>query len=242
MNAASPATGRINMQERPLKPAEQPNHPPSPRLFYFRHGETEWSLSGQHTGVTDIPLTPHGEAQARALRPWVEAISFSHVLTSPRLRTRTTCELAGLGPRSEIEPDLAEWNYGDYEGRRSADIGEERPGWNIFRDGCPNGESPSEIGERADRLIARLRTTDGDVALFSHGHFGAVLGARWIGLEVIEAQHFSIAPASMGVLGLDSNHLYTPIIVLWNAAAVPGASAIPLAGPSTSGAALPGNC
>jgi len=229
------------MQERPLKPAEQPNRPASPRLFYFRHGETQWSLSGQHTGVTDIPLTPHGEAQARALRPWVEAISFSHVLTSPRHRARATCELAGLGPRSEIEPDLAEWNYGDYEGRRSADIGEERPGWNIFRDGCPNGESPSEIGERADRLIARLWTTDGDVALFSHGHFGAVFGARWIGLEVIEAQHFSIAPASMGVLGLDSNHLYTPIIVLWNAAAAPGASAIPLAGPSTSGAALPGN-
>ena len=148
------------MQERPLKPAEQPNRPASPRLFYFRHGETQWSLSGQHTGVTDIPLTPHGEAQARALRPWVEAISFSHVLTSPRHRARATCELAGLGPRSEIEPDLAEWNYGDYEGRRSADIDEERPGWNIFRDGCPNGESPSEIGERADRLIRRLRTMD----------------------------------------------------------------------------------
>ena len=229
------------MQERPLEPAEQPNRPASPRLFYFRHGETQWSLSGQHTGVTDIPLTPHGEAQARALRPWVEAISFSHVLTSPRLRARATCALAGLGPRSEIEPDLAEWNYGDYEGRRSADIGEERPGWNIFRDGCPKGESPSEIGERADRLIARLRTMDGDVALFSHGHFGAVFGARWIGLEVIEAQHFSLAPASMGVLGLDSNHLYTPIIVLWNAAAAPGASAIPVAGASTPAAALPGN-
>ena len=171
------------MQERPLKPAEQPNRPASPRLFYFRHGETQWSLSGQHTGVTDIPLTPHGEAQARDLRPWVEALSFSHVLTSPRLRARATCEHAGLGGRSEIEPDLAEWNYGDYEGRRSSDIDEERPGWNIFRDGCPNGESPSEIGERADRLIGRLRTMDGDVALFSHGHFGAVFGARWIGLR-----------------------------------------------------------
>jgi broad specificity phosphatase PhoE len=238
MNAASPATGRINMQERPLKPVEQPA---SLRLFYFRHGETQWSLSGQHTGVTDIPLTPHGEAQARDLRPWVEAVSFSHVLTSPRLRARATCEHAGLGGRSEIEPDLAEWNYGDYEGRRSADIDEERPGWNIFRDGCPNGESPSEIGERADRLIGRLRTMDGDVALFSHGHFGAVFGARWIGLEVIEAQHFSVAPASMGVLGVDSKHLYTPVIILWNAAAAPGASAIPLAGPSTPAAARPGN-
>src|SRR5271156_1806534 len=241
MNAASPAKGRINMQERPLKPAEQPNRPASPRLFYFRHGETQWSLSGQHTGLTDIPLTPHGEAQARALRPWVEAISFSQALTSPRLRARATCELAGLGARSEIEPDLAEWNYGDYEGRRSADIGEERPGWNIFRDGCPNGESPSEIGERADRLIARLRTMDGDVALFSHGHFGAVFGARWIALQVIEAQHLSIAPASMSVLGLDANHLYAPVILLWNAAAAPAAFAIPLAGASTPAAERQGN-
>jgi probable phosphoglycerate mutase len=229
------------MQERPLEPAEQPNRPASPRLFYFRHGETQWSLSGQHTGVTDIPLTPHGEAQALALRPWVEAVSFSHVLTSPRLRAVATCELAGLGRRSEIEPDLAEWNYGDYEGRRSVDIDKERPGWNIFRDGCPKGESPSEIGKRADRLIARLRTMDGDVALFSHGHFGAVLGARWIGLEVIEGQHFSVAPASMGVLGLDRSHHYTPVIVLWNAAASPGASAIPLAGPSTPADARSGN-
>jgi probable phosphoglycerate mutase len=224
-----------------LEPAEQPNRPASPRLFYFRHGETQWSLSGQHTGVTDIPLTPHGEAQARALRPWVEAVSFSHVLTSPRLRAVATCELAGLGGRSEIEPDLAEWNYGDYEGRRSVDIDKERPGWNIFRDGCPNGESPSEIVERADRLIARLRTMDGDVALFSHGHFGAVLAARWIGLEVIEGQHFSVAPASMSVLGLDRSHHYTPVIALWNAAASPGASAIPLAGLTTPADARSGN-
>jgi len=125
---------------------------PPLRLFYFRHGETAWSLSGQHTGVTDIPLTPYGETQARALRPWAAAISFAHVLTSPRLRARVTCELAGLGAAAIVEPDLAEWNYGDYEGRRSADILEGRPGWNIFRDGCPNGESPAEIGARADRL------------------------------------------------------------------------------------------
>src|SRR5271156_3401956 len=127
--------GRINMQERPLKPAEQPNRPASPRLFYFRHGETEWSLSGQHTGVTDIPLTPNGETQARSLRPWTAAMSFAHVFTSPRLRARVTCELAGLGAQAKVEPDLAEWDYGDYEGRRSADILEGRPGWNIFRDG-----------------------------------------------------------------------------------------------------------
>ena len=211
------------------------------RLFYFRHGETLWSLSGQHTGVTDIPLTSHGEAQARALRPWVGDVSFSHVLTSPRLRARATCELAGLGPRSRIEPDLAEWNYGDYEGRRAVEIREERPGWNIFRDGCPNGESPSEIGERADRLIARLRAMDGDIALFSHGHFGAVLGVRWIGLQVTEGQHFAIAPASMSVLSLDAAHQNTPVVALWNAAAKPDASAIPLAGPSTPAAAAFGD-
>lgn len=202
----------------------------APRIFYFRHGETQWALSGQHTGVTDIPLTPHGEAQARALRPWVEAVSFSQVLTSPRLRARATCELAGLGRHVQIEPGLAEWNYGDYEGLRSAEILERRPGWNIFRDGCPNGESPEEIGERADRLIARLRAIDGDIALFSHGHFGVVFGARWIGLPVIDAQHLSVAPASMSVLSLDAHHSDTPVIALWNAAAGPVASAIPLAG------------
>ena len=144
----------------------RPDEPPTTarvrlRLFYFRHGETLWSLSGRHTGVTDIPLTVHGETQARALRPWVGGIAFSHVLTSPRLRAHATCELAGLGGQAQIEPDLAEWNYGDYEGRRSVDICEQRPGWDIFRDCCPNGESPSAIGERIDRLIARLRTMDG---------------------------------------------------------------------------------
>ena len=216
------------MQDQLTKPAEQPTRATHSRLFYFRHGETQWSLSGQHTGVTEVPLTPHGEAQARALRPWVETISFSHVLTSPRLRARTTCELAGLGGRSQIEPALAEWNYGDYEGRRSVEIREKRPGWNIFQDGCPNGESPSEICERVDQLIARLRAIEGDIALFSHGHFGAVLGARWIGLPVIEGQHFTISPASMSVLSLDLGHEDTPVIALWNAVAGSGASAIPL--------------
>jgi broad specificity phosphatase PhoE len=201
---------------------------PPQRVFYFRHGETAWSLSGRHTGVTDIPLTTHGEMQARALRPWVAAISFAHLLTSPRVRARLTCELAGVGHEAKVEPDLAEWNYGDYEGRRSVDIQEGRPGWNIFRDGCPNGELPSEICDRVDDLIARLRVIEGDIALFSHGHFGAVFGARWIGLSVIEAQHFTVSPASMSVLILDLNHGDTPAIALWNAVAGSDASAIPL--------------
>ena len=200
--------------------------PAPPRLFYFRHGETLWSLSGRHTGVTDIALTAHGEAQAQALRPWVQAITFAHVLTSPRARARATCDLAGLGDRAQIEPDLAEWDYGDYEGRRSVDICEQRPGWNIFRDGCPNGESPSAIGDRIDRLIARLRTLDGDVALFSHGQLGEAFGARWIGLPVLEAQHLEIGPASMNVLSWDRDHPETPVLALWNAAPGPQAPAV----------------
>jgi broad specificity phosphatase PhoE len=202
-----------------------PNQPPGQaavptRLFLFRHGETLWSLSRRHTGVTDIPLTPHGETQARALQPWANATTFTQVLTSPRLRARATCDLAGLLASAQVEPDLAEWNYGDYEGRRSVDICERRRGWNIFRDGCPNGESPSAIGERIDCLIARLRTIGGDVALFSHGQFGAAFGARWIGLPVFEAQHLEFGPASMSVLGWDRDHSEIPVLALWNA--VPG--------------------
>jgi broad specificity phosphatase PhoE len=238
VNAASPATGRNHMQERPVKSSEQSTRAAFPRIFYFRHGETQWSLSGQHTGVTEVPLTAHGEMQAQALRPWVETVEFSHVLTSPRLRARATCQLAGLGGRSQIEPALAEWNYGDYEGRRSVEIRDERPGWNIFQDGCPNGESPPEICERVDRLIARLRALGGDIALFSHGHFGAVFGARWIGLPVIGGQHFTISPASMSVLSLDLSHEDTAVIALWNAVAGSGASTIPLVATSKPAAEL----
>lgn len=188
------------------------------RLFYFRHGETAWSLSGRHTGITDIPLTAQGESQARALALWTAAISFVHVFTSPRLRARLTCELAGLGRQAIVEPDLAEWNYGDYEGRRTADIWEGRPGWDIFRDGCPNGELPDEIGARADRLIARLRGLGGDVALFAHGQFGSVFVARWIGLATAAGSHFSVGPASMGVLSWDRDHPRIPVVALWNSA------------------------
>jgi probable phosphoglycerate mutase len=189
-----------------------------PRLFYFRHGETPWSLSGQHSSVTDVPLTAHGERQARALRPWTATISFAHAFTSPRLRARATCELAGLGVQAIIEPDLAEWNYGDYEGRHSGEIKEGRSGWEIFRDGCPSGEQPDEIGARADRLIGRLRAIGGDIALFAHGQFGSVFVARWIGLATVEGRHFSVGPASMGILSWNRDHPEIPVVALWNAA------------------------
>lgn len=191
------------------------------RLYFVRHGETEWSLSGRHTGRTDIPLTAHGEDEARALAPWLAHIRFVAALTSPRLRARRTGELTGLSVAAEVEPDLAEWDYGEYEGRRSTDICAGRPGWNVFRDGCPGGELPAQVSERADRLIAHLRTFDGDVVLFSHGQFGCVLAARWIGLPVAEGRHFSLGPASLSVLAYSSTHSDVRVIGLWNAA--PGA-------------------
>ncbi|MFY9779753.1 MAG: histidine phosphatase family protein [Candidatus Baltobacteraceae bacterium] len=187
-------------------------------LYLVRHGETEWSLSGRHTGSTDIPLTAHGEDQARDVRRRLEHVEFSTVLTSPLRRARRTCELAGLASAAEIEPDLAEWHYGDYEGRRTVDIRKERAGWDVFRDGVPHGESPSQVSERADRLIAHLCTLNGNVALFSHGQFGCVLGARWIGLPVIDAQHFLFGPACLGILGYDRDHPEVRAIELWNAA------------------------
>jgi probable phosphoglycerate mutase len=187
------------------------------RVYFFRHGETEWSLIARHTGKTDIPLTANGEQQARTLRPWVAGIAFSHVLSSPMARARATCELSGAGGQPEIDPDLMEWDYGDFEGRRSVDIAVTQPGWNLFLDGCPNGEDPAGIGFRIDRLIARLRTMNGNIALFSHGQFGAVFGVRWIGLEVVEARHFSVGPASMSVLSSDPDHPEVPVIAHWNA-------------------------
>ena len=186
-------------------------------LYLVRHGQTKWSLSGQHTGRTDIPLTPDGEEEARELAPWLRRIHFSRVLTSPRQRAKRTCELAGLGQRAETEPDLAEWDYGDYEGKLSSDIRVGRPDWNAFRDGCPNGELPEQVTARADRLIAYLCTMDGNVALFSHGEFGLVLVARWIGLPVIEGQHFLAGTASLSILSHNPAHPEVRVIALWNA-------------------------
>ena len=190
---------------------------PPVQLYLIRHGETAWSLSGQHTGRTDLPLTAYGEQMARDLAPSLMAIRFSRVLTSPRLRARTTCELAGLGAAAEIRSDLAEWDYGDYEALRASEIRGARPDWDIWRDGCPGGESPAAVSERADRLIAALKQLDGPVALFSHGQFGRVLAARWIGLAVREGQHLTFAPARVGILGYDGDHPGRKVISLWNA-------------------------
>lgn len=187
------------------------------RLYLIRHGETEWSLSGQHTGRTDLPLTTHGEDEARQLAPRLRHIQFARVLTSPRQRARRTCELAGLGAAAETESDLAEWDYGDYEGKLTADVHKQRPGWNVFRDGCPGGEMPSAVSDRADRLIAHLCTLDGNVALFSHGEFACVLAARWIGLPVVKGQHFTVDAASLGILSYNPSHPEVRVIALWNA-------------------------
>jgi probable phosphoglycerate mutase len=190
------------------------------QLYLIRHGETAWSITGQHTGVTDIALTAHGEREASALEPFLRTIPFARVLISPSLRARETCDLAGFALTAEIEPDLAEWNYGDYEGRRTVDIRQEIPGWNVWRDGCPHGETPGNISVRADRLLARLIVLSGNVALFSHGQFGSALAARWIGLAVLHGQHFALGPATISILAHEADHPNVPVIELWNA--VPG--------------------
>jgi broad specificity phosphatase PhoE len=183
-------------------------------VYAVRHGETEWSLSGQHTGVTDIPLTENGRAVARRLQPILAKASFSLVLTSPLSRARETCELAGLGSGAAVEPDLMEWNYGEYEGLTPKQIHAMRPGWMIFRDGCPGGETPEQVGERADRVIARVRAAPGDVALFAHGHIFRVLVARWIGLPATAGQHFLLDTATLNVLGYYRD---LPAVEVWNA-------------------------
>jgi probable phosphoglycerate mutase len=187
-----------------------------PSLYLIRHGETEWSLAGQHTGRTDIPLTPRGEDAARELGQRLRVIQFARVLTSPRQRARRTWELSALAPAADIEPDLAEWNYGDYEGHRSVGILRTRPVWNLFHYGCPGGEVPVQVSDRADRLIARLRTLEGNIALLTHGHFGCVLAARWIGLPVREARHFQFDTAAFGILGYEPSQPEVPVITLWN--------------------------
>ena len=185
-------------------------------LYLIRHGETEWALSGRHTGRTDIPLTTHGEEQARTLVPTLAAIQFAHVFTSPLQRARQTCLLAGLGGSAEVETDLAEWDYGDYEGCCSTEIRAARPGWTVYRDGCPGGEGASQISDRADRLITRLQALGGTIALFSHGQFSCSFAARWIGSPVSQGQHFMLGTASMGVLGCNPSHPDIRVIEQWN--------------------------
>ncbi|WP_438479555.1 histidine phosphatase family protein [Oleiharenicola lentus] len=184
-------------------------------LYYVRHGETAWSLTGQHTGKTDLPLTPHGEVEARTLHGLLEGVTFDQVFTSPRQRARRTAELAGFD-HAVTEPDLAEWDYGDYDGLRMSEIRAQRPTWDIYVDGCPGGESPEQIVARADRLVARWSKSSGRIAAFSHGHFGRVLAARWIGLPLSAAKHFAVNTASYGILDRDPSRDGRARIVQWN--------------------------
>jgi len=187
-----------------------------PVLYVARHGETAWSLSGQHTGLTDLPLTPNGERNARRLGERLKGMTFAGVFTSPLQRAARTCELAGFGAVAEIDPDLVEWNYGQYEGLRSADILAERLDWQLFRDGCPGGESPAQVGERADRVVQRVRAVRGNVLLFSSGHFIRVLAARWLALGPGSAgKYFLVTTASLSALGYE-HKLSQPVIRLWN--------------------------
>jgi broad specificity phosphatase PhoE len=182
-------------------------------VFAIRHGETEWSLSGKHTGTTDIPLTEHGRLCAQRMRP-VLARNFSgRALCSPMQRARQTCELAGFAQNMVVDPDLAEWNYGEYEGKTPEEIHKLGPGWLIFRDGCPGGETPEQVGARVDRVIARTRALGRDILLFAHGHVLRVLAARWIGLPAGGGQHFLLDTGTLCVLSYYGD---MPAVRIWN--------------------------
>lgn len=187
----------------------------SPMLYLARHGETAWSLSGQHTGLTDLPLTERGEHNARRLGERLARLTFENVFTSPLKRARRTCELSGFGQTAEVERNLVEWNYGDYEGLRTAEIRAKRPDWQLFRDGCPGGESPAQIGARADVVVNRLHTVSGNALIFSSGHFLRVLASRWLGLDPAAGRFFVLSTASLSALGYDNNSSQ-PAIRLWN--------------------------
>jgi broad specificity phosphatase PhoE len=186
-----------------------------PLTYLARHGETAWTISRQHTGATDLPLTAQGEGEALRLGERLEGLTFAAVLTSPLQRAMRTCELAGFGAGARVEPDLIEWNYGAYEGRTSADIHRERPDWQLFRDGCPGGESPDQIGARADRVIRRVRSIEGNTLLFSSGHILRVFAARWLGLDPGAGRYFLLGTASLSVLGYEHDRS-EPAIRLWN--------------------------
>jgi broad specificity phosphatase PhoE len=186
-----------------------------PVLYTARHGETAWSATGQHTLLTDLPLTERGERNAKRLRERLAGLRFAKVLTSPLQRALRTCELAGFGAVAEVDPDLVEWNYGDYEGLRTAEIHAVRPGWQLFRDGCPNGESPEDVGARADRVVSRVRAFKGDVLIFSSGHFLRVFAARWLGLEPFAGKFFMLDTASLSALSYEHD-LSSPAIRFWN--------------------------
>lgn len=187
-----------------------------PRVYIARHGETAWTLSGQHTGRTDIPLTARGEAEARRLGERLTGRTFALVLTSPLQRAKRTCELAGFGDRCEIDPDLREWDYGEFEGLTSVEIRKRRPDWVLFRDGCPGGETADQVGVRADRVVARIRAAAGDVLIFAHGHLIRILAARWLGEPASTGRFFYCDPTSLGILGYEHARVEEPVMLLWN--------------------------
>jgi probable phosphoglycerate mutase len=186
-----------------------------PVIYLARHGETAWSLSGQHTGLTDLPLTENGEENARALRERLAGLNFGKVFTSPLQRARRTCELAGFGAAAEVDRNLLEWDYGQYEGLTSAQIHAQRPDWKLFRDGCPGGESPEQVAARADSVIDKVRGIRTNVLLFSSGHFLRVFGARWLALGPVGGSYFLLDTASVSVVSYE-NSLSGPAIKLWN--------------------------
>ncbi|PYJ06508.1 MAG: histidine phosphatase family protein [Verrucomicrobia bacterium] len=186
-----------------------------PVIYLARHGETAWSVTGQHTGLTDLPLTERGERNAARLGERLAGSVFAKVLTSPLQRAARTCELAGFGAVAEVDRYLVEWNYGDYEGLRTAEIHAKRPDWDLFRDGCPNGESPEQIGARADRVVSRVRAIKGNVLIFSSGHFLRVFAARWLGLEPAAGKFFMLDTASLSALSYEKD-LSHPAILFWN--------------------------
>ena len=187
-----------------------------PVVYVARHGETAWSLTGQHTGRTDLPLTPNGERNARRLGDRLKGLTFAKVFTSPLQRASRTCELAGFGAGAETDPDLVEWDYGQYEGLRSSEIHKVRPDWELFRDGCPGGEMPDQVGKRADRVVERIRRVERNVLLFSSGHFIRVLASRWLGIGPgSSGRYFVLSTASLSALSYEHN-LSQPVIQLWN--------------------------
>ena len=186
-----------------------------PVIYLARHGETAWSREGRHTGRTDLPLTQQGERNAQRLRERLAGLVFAKILTSPLQRAKRTCELAGFGAVAEVDPDLVEWNYGDYEGVRTAEIRKKRPDWDLFRDGCPNGESPADVAVRSDRVVARTRAIKGNVLIFSSGHFLRMFAARWLGLEPLIGKYLMLGTSSLSALTYEHD-LCDPAIKFWN--------------------------
>lgn len=184
-------------------------------LYLLRHGETEWTISGRHTGITEVPLTANGEEEARRSGATLQAIGFTRVLTSPRIRAQRTCELAGLGKLAVVNDDLHEWIYGDYEGLLPKEIQQRHPGWDVFHHGCPNGETPEEVSKRADRVLAEIKKIEGKAAVVSHGHFSRALTMRWINLPITHGAVLESSTASISILGFSKNS-GKPLIKLWN--------------------------